>query len=478
MKSRFPIQSKLFLSHFIAVVLVSGSVGSYFYFSAVGSLLQNLQLRLQNTAALVSQVVDAPTIRDIRTEADIARPEYDEALLKLRDLRETNPDIAFLYIMRLENERIYFVVDSDESAEQAPPGREYTTVIPSLRAGFSGASVDRRIWTDEWGSFMSGYAPLKNGLGEFLVGVDMRADEVEEKLGTIRVAGLISLSCSLILAFLFSRLLSSQFTRPVGILISRCNAVAEGHLEGEVDIHTNDELDHLVQAFNTMSTRLKHSTEEHRKASHALKKAKEELESRVTERTKDLTEANERLVYEIQERKRAEEALALAARTDPLTNVLNRRAIAEHLQYQLTRTERSGESFALIVGDLDFFKRVNDSYGHPVGDEVLKAVAERLRSGVRRQDLVARWGGDEFLLLLPETNLEGARVVAEKLRELITKESYPGVKRDPPITMSFGVSAHVEGQTPDECVRLADVALYRAKGLGRNRVEIGEPRTR
>ena len=214
MKSRFPIQSKLFISHFLAVILVSGSVGTYFYLSAVGSLMQNLQLRLQNTAALVSEVLDANLVREIGSPSDTTTSQYVEALRLLRDLKHTNPDIAFLYIMRLENERVYFVVDSDETEKQAPPGREYTSVIPSLRAGFNAASVDRRVVSDEWGSFMSGYAPLRNGLGEYIVGIDMRADEVQNKMREIRLSGLVSLCCSLILAFLFSRFLSSHFTRP------------------------------------------------------------------------------------------------------------------------------------------------------------------------------------------------------------------------------------------------------------------------
>lgn len=473
-RSRFPIHSKLFLSHFLAVILVSGSVGTFFYVSAVKSLVQNLQIRLRNTAALVSEVVDADALREIRAPADTARAEYRSTLALLRELKNTNADIAFLYIMRLDNGRVFFVVDSDETPAQAHPGQHYQEVVAALLAGFDSASVDREIVTDRWGSFMSGYAPLKNGRGEYLVGVDMRADEVANKLHQIRLSGVVSLCCSLILAFLFSRFLANQLTRPISVLVSRCNAIAEGDLEGRIESRTNDELDSLVAAFNTMSSRLSASREEHRKASQALKRSRDELEERVAARTKDLSESNERLVREIHERKKAEEALATAARTDALTGVLNRRAIVEQLAYQMTRSERTGEHFALILGDLDFFKRVNDTYGHLTGDTVLKAVAERLRAGVRRQDLVARWGGDEFLLLLPETDAQGARAVAEKLRERIAGETYAGVKRDAPITMSFGISAFKDGRTADECVRIADTALYRAKAAGRNRVEVEE----
>ena len=111
---RWTIRKKLFISHFLAVLLISGSVGTYFYVSAVDSLMTNLRSRLQNSAALISQAVDAKELDEIRGPADVDKPVYKHNLDWLRALKQTNPDIAYLYIMRLEEDgRVSFVVDTD-----------------------------------------------------------------------------------------------------------------------------------------------------------------------------------------------------------------------------------------------------------------------------------------------------------------------------------------------------------------------------
>ena len=169
---------KLFLSHFVAVVLVSGSIGTYFYVNAIGSLKQSLRSRLQNSAALLSQSIDARELDTVRTPADTQQEVYLRTLRNLRRLRRANPDIAFLYIMRRDpDNRIRFVVDSDETEKQALPGRDYPDAPNRLVAGFNGPSVDDEPYHDEWGTFLSGYAPLRNGKDLYLVGIDMRADE-------------------------------------------------------------------------------------------------------------------------------------------------------------------------------------------------------------------------------------------------------------------------------------------------------------
>jgi hypothetical protein len=119
----------------VAVVLVSGSVGSYFYFNAIGSLIQSLRSRLQNSAALLSQSIDARELDVIRTPADMHREAYQRTLRNLRRLRRANPDIAFLYVMRRETDnQVTFVVDSDETEKQALPGRDYPDAPDRLLA--------------------------------------------------------------------------------------------------------------------------------------------------------------------------------------------------------------------------------------------------------------------------------------------------------------------------------------------------------
>jgi len=470
MKISLPIHQKLFLSHFLAVLLVSGSVGTYFYFSALDSLSAHLQLRLQNSAALVSQALDAGPLDELRNPADVSRPLYRQYLDTVRAFCRTNPDIAFIYVMRREQDRVTFVVDSDESPNQALPGRVYPHRLAALEAGFSRPSVDDRLQEDEWGVFMSGYAPLRHGNGKYLVGVDMRANEVERKLQQIRLSGLFSLLGSILLALLFSRLLSRHFVNPIQLLISRCSAIAAGRLDQRLEQQSGDELGELIQAFNTMSGQLADSNRKNLEAENELRKSRDDLEIRVQERTAALLQANDQLRHEIAERQRAEEALAIAAKTDSLTGLLNRRAILEHLEYQVVRCQRNFEPFCIFQADLDHFKRVNDTYGHDVGDHVLRELSERLRGNCRQQDLLARWGGEEFLMLLPWTDLAGGLVLAEKFRLLVDSELLPAGKQDLPLSLSLGVAVYQPGQSLDDCIRAADQALYQAKNLGRNRV--------
>ena len=463
-----PIQRKLFLSHFVVVLLVSGSIGTYFYLSAADSLMSSLKARLQNSAALVSQALNAKDLDAIREESDQQLPVYQEYLELLRTFRSTNPDIAYLYVMRRVGDRVFFVIDSDETEAQALPGREYTSVVPDLLEGFSRAAVDDAIQTDEWGAFMSGYSPLNNGAGEYLVGMDMRAAEVQQKFRQLRISGILSLMASIILALLFSRLLSSHFVNRIQLLISRCHAIAKGGLEENPAPRTGDELDSLINAFNSMSNHLVESLKQNQETAEALQLSRAELELRVEERTRELLELNAQLVHEIGERKRVEAALANAARSDPLTGLLNRRAVIEHLEYQMVRYPRNGVTFAVLLCDLDHFKLINDVHGHNVGDQVLKRVADRLRESVRAQDLVARWGGEEFLLLLPDTDLNGGLVVAEKLCKRVASSGYPVSGEQLHLTLSIGVTVYVHGRTLDDCIKSADDALYEAKHRGRN----------
>ncbi len=165
--------------------------------------------------------------------------------------------------------------------------------------------------------------------------------------------------------------------------------------------------------------------------------------------------------------------LSDAARTDPLTGLLNRRGFQDVFDLELERSRRSGRPCALLVADLDHFKRVNDRLGHPEGDERLMRFAKLLEAGKRRIDAAARMGGEEFALLLPETDEHGAYVIAERLRHKVRD----GFSTDQvSLTTSFGVAAYPNhGGSADQLLRAADQALYVAKELGRDRTALYRP---
>lgn len=161
----------------------------------------------------------------------------------------------------------------------------------------------------------------------------------------------------------------------------------------------------------------------------------------------------------------------LRAGTDSLTGLPNQRASHETLQRMMAQSERTGQPLSVLLLDLDHFKQVNDVFGHGAGDNVLAAVGVTLRSSIRDADFCGRFGGEEFIALLPDTELAGAGIVAEKIRTSVEAIQVPSVQRD--ITISIGVAtAPVHGNDVEVVSRLADRALYSAKAGGRNRVEL------
>lgn len=158
---------------------------------------------------------------------------------------------------------------------------------------------------------------------------------------------------------------------------------------------------------------------------------------------------------------------------DELTGVANRRALIQALDRDVAHAVRSGEPYALLMLDMDHFKSVNDTCGHRVGDQVLCHVAAIVRARLRSQDLVGRYGGEEFVVLLPGTPAQGAAVLAERLREAVAQAPCECQGRLIPVTVSIGVcGARLEsGDTWDQLIHAADQALYAAKAAGRNRVE-------
>ncbi len=185
-----------------------------------------------------------------------------------------------------------------------------------------------------------------------------------------------------------------------------------------------------------------------------------ELEARVTDRTRELSAAYTRM-----------EELALR---DGLTGLLNRRALQERAKAGLSKARRRRTSFALAMIDIDHFKMVNDTHGHVAGDRVLSHVARVLSEGVRESDDVGRWGGEEFLVLLPESTLAEAEAAAERLLERVEASACDVDGRSLRVTVSIGLAmadaGRVEPTGLDDLIRVADDALYRAKAQGRNRV--------
>lgn len=192
--------------------------------------------------------------------------------------------------------------------------------------------------------------------------------------------------------------------------------------------------------------------------------AAEFAQKRADDALSELRETQSKLMEQNQQLERL-------AVTDQLTGLYNRLRLDRTLEEEHSRNMRYGTHFCVLLLDVDHFKLVNDTYGHQTGDQVLVGIAQILLDGVREVDVVGRWGGEEFLIICRETGIDGAMVLAEKLRAAIHAQNFPSVGHR---TASFGVSTFRAGEVLTETIARADAALYRAKQNGRNRVENGE----
>lgn len=200
--------------------------------------------------------------------------------------------------------------------------------------------------------------------------------------------------------------------------------------------------------------------------------AHERLEQINVQLNKEILRAmqlEEDLKAQREELARANQQLHEMATRDPVTGLSNRRNMLSILEYERERVGRSESEFTLVLADIDHFKRVNDTHGHDCGDHVLEEIGTLLNAALRQQDQVARWGGEEFLILLPDTDEAGAEVVTEKLRANLEEHVVEWNESQIQLTMTFGIASCAGTGPIHHCLKRADQALYYGKETGRNR---------
>lgn len=257
------------------------------------------------------------------------------------------------------------------------------------------------------------------------VAVGFASRSVDAALEEMRSKLILAFALALIAGILGAVSVAKAIVRPIGRLILVAKAVTSGDLDVRVPVSSRDEIGELGDTFNRMI--------------QALKESRDSLIER--------------------------------ANTDSLTNLYNHRYFQERLGAELSRSERYGRSLSMIMLDIDHFKTLNDTQGHPVGDEALKELANLLVSQVRDIDVVARYGGEEFALILPETQAPQAMVVAERARRAVARHRFAGKDGDTVrLTISLGVAEYpVHSREREGLIMAADLAMYEAKSMGSNR---------
>lgn len=237
--------------------------------------------------------------------------------------------------------------------------------------------------------------------------------------------------------------LTQRVLAPVGELARTAHAIANGSMDARANVDTRDEIGELATSFNRMAERVTESQLE-------LIKLNSELEQRVAQRTHELAE--------------------LASR-DPLTGLYNRRYFGEVITREFAAAERYGDDMTVLMFDVDRFKEINDKFGHRTGDAVLISIAMAISGELRGSDVAARFGGDEFILLLPQTEVAAAANLAERISASFERElaiRHPGIAT----TLSIGAASirTTRARSSEALIHEADVALYAAKQGGRNRI--------
>lgn len=226
-----------------------------------------------------------------------------------------------------------------------------------------------------------------------------------------------------------------------------------------------ENIDDLKQSISQQLDRISSAVDQHAGDAVQHQKAKEDELEVLKERIKEMEEETQYI------RKRLKEERDKALK-DSLTSLPNRESYDERFELELERFKRYKKPATLAVADIDFFKSINDNYGHLAGDKVLQIIAKEVQNRIRKTDFVARYGGEEFVILLPETDLETATEVIDKVREMIGRLPFHFRDEKIQITMSFGLSAFEGGLDQGQIFERADTALYQAKENGRNRVEV------
>jgi len=204
-----------------------------------------------------------------------------------------------------------------------------------------------------------------------------------------------------------------------------------------------------------------------------FKRDEDQREQRLRERYENLLDKVEQMEKETREVRAHMEAEKARATTDALTGLPNRAAYDERINEEVERWRRYNTHFSVAVGDLDFFKRINDNYGHLAGDKVLRLIAKVIRLKLRGADFIARYGGEEFVIIMPSTSAVEAHKAIDKIRHAVSKSPFNFHGKPVGVTMSFGVTEALEGDNGESIFSRADELLYKAKANGRDQVVIG-----
>ena len=307
------------------------------------------------------------------------------------------------------------------------------------------------VWEED--QFISGRPIFIGNQRLGAVSVSMSTVALDEKIRVLITQSIVLSIIIMLIGLGLSFVLGRQITNPLRILTKVAREMADGNTSIRVDVHASGEIGQLGEAFNYM-------TEAIQLRETKLRDLTLSLEHTVEERTEELRLRNAEL-----------EQLAIS---DPLTKISNRRHFFELAEKEYKRAERYQHPLSLVLADVDHFKKINDTYGHMIGDQTLTKLARFLEKNIRNVDVVARYGGEEFIILMPEISCEDARITSERLCQSIADTPLIDCNSNIMLTISFGVACWdgKEEVSFETLLSRADQAMYKSKEKGRNSVTV------
>ncbi|MCX6375606.1 MAG: diguanylate cyclase, partial [Armatimonadetes bacterium] len=439
-KLRIPLACKVFLVCFGVAVVVSVAGSMILYRGASHSLRQEVRGRLQSVAATAALQVDPQLHERVRTSDDESSDAYRKVKAVLGRIRDSNPGLRYVYTMRKTGKKNVwqFVVDAETNPkDMSHVGDEYEVgEYPQMMKAFEDPIADQDPAEDQWGTWLSGYAPIKDAKGRAvaIIGMDLSLAQLQLEEASLRRAMLDNTLAAILLSILLGLLFTKALLRPIQALNRAADRVRQGDLAFQLGLNGRDELGDLARSFDSMIVALTEQT------------------------TRDF-----------------------------LTGLFNYMYFREALTIEVERAARCERQFCLLIFDLDRFKSVNDSLGHLVGNSILHQLGDVLRANLRAADIPARYGGDEFVIILPNTDEAAGVEVAERIRAAVESHVFHAVALDRilskdfvgddnaalHVTVSVGLACYPKHhKLRDGLVMAADIALCRAKNVARNSVHV------
>ncbi|MCL5102766.1 MAG: diguanylate cyclase [Armatimonadetes bacterium] len=439
----WPLGVKVFFVCVASAFVVSFIATAVLYHGAGHSLRQQLRDHLKAGASLITLEVDPVLHEKIRTRADQASDSYRIIQKRLRAVRRAYSGIRNVYTMRKTDKKNtwQFVVDTDGGTD-TPVGLEYdVSELPEMQKAFDGPAADMEPATDRWGTWLSGYAPIRDAKGRAvaILGIDVSLAHLKLEESNLREAALLTFIYGFVLAVIASLLITRVLLNKVQVFSRAAERVRAGDLDFQLPAAGSPEIRKFTEAFNSMVGGLKINRD----------------------------------------------SLMEQATRDMLTGLYNHVYFQERLTSEIENAAKYGQTLCLLVLDIDHFKGFNDAWGYSIGARVIRQMADLLRSCVGPGDILARYGGDEFALILPDTDIETGRAVADKLRraierqqfrtalmdEVLPGDSVPDDRQVSGVTVTIGLVGYPDNQrSRDGLVMAAEIALCRGKHQSRNSV--------